>query len=65
MTSAGKSVTGENRFFCCWQLPGQEMVVCLFWGLVGGWMGKMVAWPFLSVIMEAKCSQQGAGGVRL
>lgn len=40
VTSAGKSITGESRFFCCWRLPSQEMMVRLYWGLMDGVVGK-------------------------
>lgn len=45
VTSAGKSGTGRSRFFCCWQLLGQEPVI--LW--TACW-GKWLAQPLLNVI---------------
>lgn len=56
MTSAGKSRTGENRFFCCWQLPSQETG-----GLVDDVIGKDSCTGLSVCDTEDRLSQQGVG----
>lgn len=59
MTSAGKSITGESRFFCCWRLPSQEMMVHLSWGLMDGVVGKDGCMALPECDTEDRPSQQG------